>query len=205
MAAEFSSDVGRRAAPVSPSSQTQGKRPPNKPQGRFRPRLPGRPAQQWPVDGCAVGGERSAVEPIRLRDLQARGYRRCTEQGEAPTTRTLTFTSNHGGLRRRDQRASGSGRGDIPGPREGTDAFANEITPPRNPSFVARLVMLLIRGYQKGISPGLGNLCRFEPSCSHYAYEAVERHGAIRGVWLGARRLGRCRPFGPTGYDPVPD
>lgn len=65
--------------------------------------------------------------------------------------------------------------------------------------------MLLIRGYQKAISPGLGNLCRFEPSCSHYAYEAVERHGAIRGVILAARRLGRCRPFGSSGYDPVPD
>ncbi len=65
--------------------------------------------------------------------------------------------------------------------------------------------MLLIRGYQKAISPGLGNLCRYEPSCSHYAYEAIERHGAIRGVALAARRLGRCRPFGSSGYDPVPD
>ena len=65
--------------------------------------------------------------------------------------------------------------------------------------------MLLIRGYQGAISPGLGNLCRYEPSCSHYAYEAIERHGAIRGVALAARRLGRCRPFGSSGYDPVPD
>jgi putative membrane protein insertion efficiency factor len=55
------------------------------------------------------------------------------------------------------------------------------------------------------ISPNLGPLCRYEPSCSHYAYEAVERHGALRGVWLAVRRLGRCRPLGGRGYDPVPD
>jgi putative membrane protein insertion efficiency factor len=55
------------------------------------------------------------------------------------------------------------------------------------------------------ISPNLGPLCRYEPSCSHYAYEAVERHGVLRGVWLTLRRLGRCRPLGGRGYDPVPD
>ena len=69
----------------------------------------------------------------------------------------------------------------------------------------ARLAMSLIRGYQRAISPSLGNVCRFEPSCSHYAHEAIQRHGLIRGAVLGLRRFLRCRPMGGRGYDPVPD
>jgi hypothetical protein len=67
-----------------------------------------------------------------------------------------------------------------------------------------RIVMLPIRGYQKFISPGLPPSCRFSPSCSQYALEAVSKHGALKGMWLGARRLVRCHPFNPGGYDPVP-
>ncbi|MEX2446580.1 MAG: membrane protein insertion efficiency factor YidD [Dehalococcoidia bacterium] len=67
------------------------------------------------------------------------------------------------------------------------------------------ILLTLIRLYQRAVSPNLGVACRFEPSCSHYAYEAIERHGAARGAWLAARRLGRCRPGGDTGYDPVPE
>lgn len=62
----------------------------------------------------------------------------------------------------------------------------------------------LIRGYQAGISPMLGVACRYEPSCSHYASEAIQLHGAWRGTGLAARRLARCRPGGGSGYDPVP-
>ena len=62
----------------------------------------------------------------------------------------------------------------------------------------------LIRGYQLAISPLLGPRCRFYPSCSHYALEAIETHGAVRGSWLALRRLIRCQPFGGTGFDPVP-
>lgn len=72
------------------------------------------------------------------------------------------------------------------------------------PGPVARGVLVLIRLYQRGISPGLGTMCRFEPSCSRYAYEAIEVHGAGRGLWLATRRLGRCHPGTPGGYDPVP-
>jgi uncharacterized protein len=70
---------------------------------------------------------------------------------------------------------------------------------------MARLALSAVRGYQRAISPSLGNVCRFQPSCSHYAYEAIERHGFFRGVSLAVRRILRCRPFGASGYDPVPD
>ncbi|HQR19177.1 MAG TPA: membrane protein insertion efficiency factor YidD [Gemmatimonadales bacterium] len=67
-----------------------------------------------------------------------------------------------------------------------------------------RIVMLPIRGYQKFISPGLPPSCRFTPSCSQYALEAVAKYGALKGSWLAARRLVRCHPFNPGGYDPIP-
>jgi putative membrane protein insertion efficiency factor len=67
-----------------------------------------------------------------------------------------------------------------------------------------RLLAALIRGYQLVLSPRLPPSCRFHPSCSQYALEAVTRHGALKGGWLAARRLARCHPFHPGGYDPVP-
>ena len=68
-----------------------------------------------------------------------------------------------------------------------------------------RLGILLIRAYQVTLGPLLGGSCRFEPSCSNYGIQALERFGLLRGSWLTLRRLLRCRPFGPHGYDPVPD
>ena len=67
-----------------------------------------------------------------------------------------------------------------------------------------RLLMALIRGYQLAISPWLGRNCRFHPTCSLYTLEAIERHGALKGLWLGLRRVLRCHPFHPGGHDPVP-
>ncbi len=65
-------------------------------------------------------------------------------------------------------------------------------------------VMALIVGYQRTLSHMMLTQCRFMPSCSHYTYEAVERYGALKGTWLGIRRILRCHPFHPGGYDPVP-
>jgi uncharacterized protein len=64
--------------------------------------------------------------------------------------------------------------------------------------------LLLIRIYQSALSPGLGVRCRYEPTCSVYAYEAIDRHGLGRGGWLALLRLLRCRPGREGGYDPVP-
>lgn len=65
------------------------------------------------------------------------------------------------------------------------------------------LILLLIRGYQRWLSPLLPSSCRFHPTCSEYMRQAVERHGAVRGVWMGLKRLGRCQPLCAGGFDPV--
>jgi hypothetical protein len=67
-----------------------------------------------------------------------------------------------------------------------------------------RLVALVIRAYQVGISPFLGASCRFHPTCSEYARQAILKHGLVIGGFLAARRLGRCHPWHPGGLDPVP-
>lgn len=64
--------------------------------------------------------------------------------------------------------------------------------------------ILLIRGYQNFISPLLPSSCRYTPTCSHYAVEALQTHGLIKGGWLAAKRIGSCNPWGGSGYDPVP-
>lgn len=69
---------------------------------------------------------------------------------------------------------------------------------------VASAVVALLRLYKLLVSPFLPPACRFEPTCSVYAVEAVEKHGVVRGIVLAARRLGRCHPFHPGGFDPVP-
>jgi putative membrane protein insertion efficiency factor len=68
----------------------------------------------------------------------------------------------------------------------------------------ARALMLPIVAYRRWISPLFGPVCRFQPTCSAYALQALRRHGAVRGTWLTVRRLARCHPFHAGGYDPVP-
>lgn len=67
-----------------------------------------------------------------------------------------------------------------------------------------RLMIGAIRFYQLAISPALPPSCRFYPTCSEYMLQAIAKHGALKGLWLGVRRIARCHPFHPGGYDPVP-
>lgn len=69
---------------------------------------------------------------------------------------------------------------------------------------LARILIGIVRFYRAAISPWLPPSCRYTPTCSAYAVEAIERHGAMRGGWLAVRRIGRCHPWGGHGFDPVP-
>lgn len=65
--------------------------------------------------------------------------------------------------------------------------------------------IFIVRAYQVVLSPILPAACRYHPTCSHYAIEALEKHGALRGGWLAVKRIARCHPFRPGGFDPVPE
>ncbi|MFW8596267.1 membrane protein insertion efficiency factor YidD [Cribrihabitans neustonicus] len=69
---------------------------------------------------------------------------------------------------------------------------------------LAHILALPVRAYRLLFSPWVGFNCRYQPTCSAYALDALERHGALKGAWLTIRRIGRCHPFGGDGYDPVP-
>ena len=68
-----------------------------------------------------------------------------------------------------------------------------------------KVLVMLLKGYQYLISPWFGQTCRFYPSCSCYAIEAIEKRGVLMGLWLTVRRIGRCHPWHPGGFDPVPE
>lgn len=77
--------------------------------------------------------------------------------------------------------------------------------PEFQPGMIARFALCIIRIYQLSLAPLLPNVCRYVPSCSNYAMEAITRHGVFRGTFLGIYRILRCNPFSSGGYDPVPD
>ncbi|MBB1471585.1 membrane protein insertion efficiency factor YidD [Luteimonas sp. MC1825] len=91
-------------------------------------------------------------------------------------------------------------RGVIPCP----DCSGNRGRPLRRRHVINRLLIALLRGYKRWLSPLLGPRCRFAPTCSEYAMQALARHGTLRGGWLAVRRVGRCHPLNPGGHDPVP-
>ena len=81
----------------------------------------------------------------------------------------------------------------------------NKVTTDRSKvSFLARPLILLVHFYQAVLGQLFGGHCRFQPTCSHYAIQALQMHGAIRGSWLTLKRILRCHPLGGAGYDPVP-
>ena len=201
---EFCNDVERRAGTVSPSSRPQASRSPLAPQGRLRPSVPAGTAQQRPAAGGSERVQRAGADAIRFRDPEAGGRSRGAQSSAPPAARDLALASVAGGLRRGDHGASGGGSKLVRRAEAGTDDSAEARTPDRRVGLASRAALNLIRLYQRAISPNLGPLCRYEPSCSHYAYEAIERHGLVKGGWLGVKRLARCRPYGGRGYDPVP-
>lgn len=69
---------------------------------------------------------------------------------------------------------------------------------------LAKVLLLLIRFYRVGISPLIPPRCRYTPTCSQYAVEAIQKYGAIKGLWLAIKRVARCHPWGGCGYDPLP-
>ncbi len=71
-------------------------------------------------------------------------------------------------------------------------------------ALLAKPLIWLVRGYQLFISPFVPPSCRFHPTCSHYTIEALQKHGAVKGLWLALRRIARCHPWHPGGHDPVP-
>jgi len=75
----------------------------------------------------------------------------------------------------------------------------------KSPSLASQFLILLVRIYQVTLSPFMGGHCRYQPTCSKYAIEALRDHGAFRGGWLAFKRVARCHPWGGSGWDPVPE
>ncbi|MBD5309561.1 MAG: membrane protein insertion efficiency factor YidD [Bacteroides sp.] len=69
---------------------------------------------------------------------------------------------------------------------------------------MTKLLILFVRFYQGAISPMFPPACRFTPTCSQYAIEAIQKYGPLKGTWLAVKRIAKCHPWGPSGYDPVP-
>ena len=157
----------------------------SRPRGPGREQGSGRVRRAAPhVTPAASPAARPAVEPASGRPAR-RTSRACCRCGRQRCAR--------GGPRRG---AAGGGA---------SEELAGTVRPvSADPSGPARLLLLLVTGYRRGISPLLPARCRFAPSCSAYAQEALQRHGAGRGSWLALRRVARCHPFHPGGHDPVP-
>jgi uncharacterized protein len=122
----------------------------------------------------------------------------------APGSDTRPVRGSRDGAFAADSRRDASGA--CLGAHLAADPRHQRGTPLRTRPFGVTLALGAIRCYQAALSPLLWSTCRYHPTCSHYTYEAIEKHGLARGVWLGLKRLLRCHPFTRrSGYDPVPD
>ena len=229
---DFSCGCGReRAVPSSPPAGARGAKDSRCElgPGRRRDALPRRPPPQTQGirrvlrlrgtrvrtthTGVPVDGRNSRRQSLSARDLGSapRRKRRGPESRPAPPSRDLPAGargSSSLGPRARDSRASAVRSGVVYGAARGLSGRGGEsgAAPPpmRAPSAAARAVAGLLAFYKRFLSPLLPRACRFEPTCSVYARQAIERHGLGRGGALAVRRLLKCQPFHRGGFDPVP-
>lgn len=152
--------------------------------------------------------QRSTTNASRHYVSGAPGQRCVAQPAEAPPAGSLPAESSEPARWMGYRRESSRGRGNRThaNARTGTPTTLPEATSPGSSHGgpVKSLMLALIRFYQTGVSPALPSSCRYYPSCSAYAYEAVEKRGVGRGIHLAMARLLRCRPWGGCGYDPVP-
>jgi uncharacterized protein len=162
--------------------------------------------------------ERSRREPSWAHGTRGGGQRRASQPAEAAGAGSIPFeSSEHSGrLGHRGKPAQGDSPSRIrhaeagittavPGRPAGSECFARESACAGASGFLKSMALAVIGFYRSAISPSIPSSCRFYPTCSAYAFEAVSTWGLRRGLGLTLRRLGRCRPFGPYGYDPVPE
>src|SRR5579864_5463934 len=158
-------------------------------------------------------GERAGAQSLRNEREEGAGQRRGAQSNAKAHPGSFAIAS------RGD--FAGMGRGDTSKPvrrdagileaRSGVAGFAaaeeadGKIEGGTARRFLTRLALASVRGYQIFLGPFFGGSCKFHPSCSRYTYEAIQRFGARRGVWLGLKRFLRCRPFSAGGHDPVPE
>ena len=159
-------------------------------------------------DGAGGGGQRPAPQPAEAAGARSFPFESSRDSGRMGYRGEPAQGRGAGAFRQLDARIAAA----LPvGPAAGCDGARHRIGgTTRNggagtPNFVKTLALAAIGFYRAAISPALPSSCRFYPSCSVYAHEAVSVWGLRRGLGLTLRRLGRCRPFGPYGYDPVPE
>ena len=159
--------------------------------------------------------KRAQREPDRAHRAGSRRQRRASQPAEAAGAGSFSSEPqfDSGGLGRRSESAPGRGARAVCGAGTRADAALSSDAPacdcacraePGLRKFVKTAVLGLIGFYQSSLSPAIPSSCRFYPTCSRYAYEAVSRWGVRRGLGLAFRRVLRCRPFGGYGWDPVP-
>jgi putative membrane protein insertion efficiency factor len=175
--------------------------------GRIRNGVPGRAAALKPAIRSVFPPESRGVQPFRLQRKKAIG-RRGGAQPDSPAhprnrkAESLGDTCRMGHC---DSSARLSGASGVFTAGHGADGTAEKLVGVKTATPAARLLLLFIRAYQASLSPLMSSPCKFYPSCSRYAYEAIELHGARRGAWLALKRLSRCRPFSKGGVDFVPE